>query len=122
MIKLPKNISKSAFILKRYERQGKYAIYEKILKSEYVVFRAKHDLLEGDVTIGWEVIIVSQKEAGEIMGRQYPKREVYPGNEQFGSHAWTFNDFSDANRKYRSLFKVKQAIFTDHVHSDSPKT
>ena len=51
----------------------------------------------------WEVFKVQISPAAEIFGRQYPRREVYPGNEDFGKTAWCFNDENFARRKYNKI-------------------
>jgi hypothetical protein len=37
--------------------------------------------------IGWEAILIKVKPETKIFGKVYPKREVYPGNEDFGRYA-----------------------------------
>ena len=39
----------------------------------------------------------------EIYGRQYPEREKYPGNEDFGHWAWCFNNEKSARKKYEQI-------------------
>ena len=51
----------------------------------------------------WEVFRIKIKEKGEVFGRSYPKREVYPGNEDFGSTAWCFSNEQCALRLYNNL-------------------
>ena len=51
----------------------------------------------------WEVFRISISEAAEIYGRKYPRREVYPGNEDFGSTAWCFSDEESALKMYDNL-------------------
>jgi hypothetical protein len=36
---------------------------------------------------GWESILIKTAPAGRIFGKDYPDREVYPGNEDFGRYA-----------------------------------
>ena len=103
MIKLPTKIQKSAFILKQYDRSGKYAIYEKILKSSHIVCRYKSDIGKGNITIGWEVIVIREQEEYERFDKSIPAKELYPNNNSWGQNGFYFNDFSSANRKYRSL-------------------
>ena len=53
----------------------------------------------------WEVFRVTIAEAAEIeaWGTSFPRREVYPGNEQFGSIAWCYTNEDAANRMYNKL-------------------
>lgn len=37
----------------------------------------------------WEVFIVQKWPASTILGRKYPPREAVPGNEDWGTNAWT---------------------------------
>jgi hypothetical protein len=37
--------------------------------------------------IGWEAIKIKKAKAAVIFGKSYPAREVYPGNEDFGTYA-----------------------------------
>ena len=39
----------------------------------------------------YEVFIVKTREEGEVFGRSYSAREIYPGNEDFGYNAWCYN-------------------------------
>ena len=103
MIKLPKEIGKGKFVLKQYARKGKYALYELWLKDEHIACRAKADPPEGDVVIGYEVIIIRRKKACEIMGTEYPAKEIYPSPEEWGRFGWTYNNFRDANAHLKQL-------------------
>ena len=103
MKKLPEEINTRKFILKQYARKNKYAIFEKWLKEEHVVCRAKGDPPEGDVLIGFEVIQIRRKKAYELFGKQYPAKEAYPSNEEWGLYGFTYNSFRNANFKFREL-------------------
>ncbi|MBA7539154.1 hypothetical protein ES705_31433 [subsurface metagenome] len=39
----------------------------------------------------------------ELFGKSYPAREVYPGNEDFGSIAWCYSKFKYAEEMYNNL-------------------
>jgi hypothetical protein len=54
----------------------------------------------------YEVFIVQTREAGEVFGREYPAREVYPGNEDFGVTAWCYVDEKLALKRYKYLVHV----------------
>jgi hypothetical protein len=51
----------------------------------------------------FEVFKIKVSEANEIFGRQYPKREVYPCNEDFGVSAWTYHKKEFAMNKYNQI-------------------
>jgi len=51
----------------------------------------------------WEVFRIKINEAGELFGRMYPKREVYPCNEDFGVVAWCFRNEEEAMRRYNDI-------------------
>jgi hypothetical protein len=50
-----------------------------------------------------EVFRVKIKEEGEVFGKTYPKREVYPQNEDFGSFAWCYQNEASADLRYNNL-------------------
>ena len=51
----------------------------------------------------WEVFRIKIRNEEEINGHHYPKREVYPGNEDFGSIAWAYKDEKLARKRYGVL-------------------
>jgi len=51
----------------------------------------------------YEVFRVRIKEEGEVFGKTYPKREVYPGNEDFGATAWCYHNKQMARERYDVL-------------------
>ena len=51
----------------------------------------------------YEVFKIHIDEPRESFGKQYPKREIYPGNEDFGRTAWCYNDEKAANKMYDSI-------------------
>jgi hypothetical protein len=51
----------------------------------------------------WEVFRIKITEAGEAFGKMYPRREVYPGNEDFGKTAWCYSEEKNAWRMYNSM-------------------
>jgi hypothetical protein len=62
--------------LKQLKREGRVAIYE--------LFGAN------GMPYGFEVIIVKIHPAEIIRGRDYPEREGYPANEDWGDLAWSY--------------------------------
>ena len=51
----------------------------------------------------YEVFRVFIDEEKKIFDTVYPKRELYPSNDDFGKTAWCFNDVKVANRCYDEL-------------------
>jgi len=51
----------------------------------------------------YEVMRIQIGEACEIFGRKYPRREVYPGNEDFGMYAWCYHSEKLAREMYDRL-------------------
>ncbi len=49
----------------------------------------------------FEVFYIKTSKAEEMFGKQYPDREVYPSNDDFGSTAWTYSTESVALREYK---------------------
>lgn len=68
------------------KREGKLCMYE---RSDGVI----------------EVFKVQQEKEGEIEGRYYPSREVYPGNDDFGKTAWCFRNYDQAEERYNNMLK-----------------
>ena len=52
----------------------------------------------------WEVFRVRITEAEEAFGRSYPRREVYPGNEDFGATAWCYHG-ERAEKRARGMYE-----------------
>jgi hypothetical protein len=69
---------------KRILRKGKKAIYE---RSDGM----------------YECFYVKTQEACKIFDNEYPAKETYPSNEDFGKIAWCFNDLQPAMDKYKKL-------------------
>jgi hypothetical protein len=51
----------------------------------------------------YEVFKISISPAATIFGKDYPEREVYPGNEDFGFSAWCIRDEKKAYERYNNL-------------------
>jgi len=51
----------------------------------------------------YEVFRVKIAEATEIFGKTYPRRELYPTNENFGQWAWCYKNKEGAMKRYNSL-------------------
>jgi hypothetical protein len=77
--------------LRQIKRTGMVAIYE--LRNE------------GEMLRGYEVIVIRIRRPEEAFGRFYPEREVYPGNEDWGIYAWSYQacDKAGAQKRFGSL-------------------
>lgn len=51
----------------------------------------------------YEVVVVQKRKAELAFGRDYPAREAMPSNEEWGEHAWTFNELDRAQVKFNAL-------------------
>lgn len=51
----------------------------------------------------WEVFKIKVSEESKVFDKTYPKREVYPGNEDFGKTAWCYSDEASALRMYNNI-------------------
>ena len=51
----------------------------------------------------YEVFRIKISREKEIFGRTYPPREVYPGNEDFGTFAWCYKDKDMALKRYEDM-------------------
>ena len=54
----------------------------------------------------YEVFEKNTLEPKEIMGKKYPKREVFPKNDDFGITAWTYCNYNEALEKYNELESI----------------
>ena len=57
----------------------------------------------------FEVFFVRVQKEAEIFGREYPTKEVYPSNEDFGATAWCYKDLEAAKKKFRRLIEWNKA-------------
>jgi hypothetical protein len=51
----------------------------------------------------YEVFRIKVSPPKTMFGKDYPEREVYPGNEDFGSWAWCFSKKTEAEEIYKNL-------------------
>jgi hypothetical protein len=82
--------------LKQLKRQGRVAIYELLGR--------------GGVLYGYEVVIVKIRPAENAFGRDYPEREGYPANEDWGHLAWSYptDGIREAEKRFDGLLKAIQ--------------
>jgi len=51
----------------------------------------------------FEIFKIKTAKAARIFGKEYPERELYPGNEDFGATAWCTALKTEALEIYRKL-------------------
>ena len=56
----------------------------------------------------WEVFLIRIAPEEIIQGHLYPEREVYPGNEDFGSSAWCYTSEKEARKKFNEILARKR--------------
>lgn len=71
--------------------------------SAKLVARNKHKAIYYRWDDVWEVFRIKKSKVSIVFGKEYPAREVYPGNEDFGSTAWCFKDEKLAWKRYNAL-------------------
>ena len=99
MKKLPLKLRKNRFDYKQILCCGDCCIYEQDYNSGI-----KYQ--KGDTPLElkfYEVFKVKVRPAETLRGNDYPKREVFPGNEDFGTSAWAYRTLDMALRKLMKL-------------------
>jgi hypothetical protein len=97
--------SQKGWNFKLRERSGKYAIYEK--RSESNIY--------------YEVIAVRVQKAmqakypnGTVV--DYPEREVYPRDEEFGTYGWSYGSLDESYKKFALLvYNVPDILLESNV-------
>lgn len=56
----------------------------------------------------YEVFTARVAQAGMVFNVEYPEREVYPNNEDFGKSAWCYTNKDQAIRKFNQLVEKRQ--------------
>ena len=101
---LPVTKTKNGYLYKQIKRTDKVAIYEQSVENEN----------NGDVgrVVAYEVFLIVIAKAyslvqkhGQKQGQiyNYPASEKFPGNEDFGKIAWTYNTKEAALVKFNEL-------------------
>lgn len=88
MTPLPLKLAIGGFEMEQIKRSGTAAIYAQKRKGTVVAY---------------EVIEIQQIKAEHAFGKDYPKREGYPNNSQWGRCAWTCVDLERAMERYRGM-------------------
>ena len=96
---LPTKLRKNRFDYTQVRKDGEYYIYEQDYNSgiEYG---------EDDIPLElkfYEVIKPRIRPAETLKGKHYPERELFPGNEDFGTSAWAYRTLEMALDKLMKL-------------------
>lgn len=77
---------------------------------ERTFHKAIYAMYDGDKLIGSEIFKIKVYEEGELYGKMYPKREAFPGKEDFGKTAWcSWGSIESAMEAYHNLeIKIKK--------------
>lgn len=93
---------------------------EKIRKnsSDYVlVKRGDHALMyaqyQNNLLLAYEVFEIRMLKAKKVFGDEYPEREHFPGNECFGSWAWSIKSKSKAFDKLNEIEENGRRVLRD---------
>lgn len=90
--KLPINFEKQGIAFTRLKRVNRVCLYRREGKSSALPT--------------YEVVKLRVLKAGLVNGVEYPEREAYPNNEQFGVLGWCFDSLALAEAKFEALPKV----------------
>jgi len=83
---------------------------QKLIKRSNNIAMYSVHLEENSPITGYEVFRIKFGKAESIRGKDYPEREVYPSNEDFGRIAWSWNSFEKANEQYEMLCNQKEVV------------
>ncbi len=88
MIPHPTDFSANGFRFTQVAREGPIALFRRCKPGG-----AGH----------FELVRLREVEASEIYGRDYPAREVYPGNEKWGTDGFTVMDEKEARKRFGEM-------------------
>ena len=72
-----------------------------------------------DEIVAYEVVRIRVEQPGEVMGKFYPLREVYPGTSQWGSYGWTCRSLDEARAKSKWIDE-EMAKILERVETEAP--
>ena len=72
-----------------------------------------------DEIVAYEVVRIRVEQPGEVMGKFYPLREVYPGTSQWGSYGWTCRSLDEARAKSKWIDE-EMAKILGRVKTEAP--
>jgi len=77
-------------------------IYHQIDRTNNTAIYSQHNK-DGQLA-GYEVFIIRIAPEQEVMGKQYPERELFPKNEDFGKTAWSVGiDQTHALKRFKEI-------------------
>ncbi len=88
MTTIPTRFSRAGFDYEQVKRNGLNAIFAQKCKG---------------TVIAYEVVQIKVAPPERMFGKDYPEREVYPGNEEWGSIAWSCSMLERALERYSGL-------------------
>ncbi len=88
MIPLPKTFRQGGFDFRLLKRRGSVALFAKS---------------KGGGRDHHELVIIQQRPAETIYGRQYPARETMPSSEDWGTYGWSPHNLAEAERRFAML-------------------
>ena len=71
--------------------------YEQLERTATSAIYSQFD--PNDELVAYEVVRIRVEQPGEVMGKFYPLREVYPNTNQWGSYGWTCRTLDEARAK-----------------------
>jgi hypothetical protein len=96
MQKLKFPITKNDFVYDLVKRKGRYCVVSQTnLRIKNPEIRLK--------TVHYELWHIRVYEAGILWGKQYPKREAMPCDEDWGTYGWTYFKLADALKDFDKL-------------------
>ena len=99
MRRLPLKLRKNGFEYKQIKKEGLYYIYEQDYNSG--IDYGKDDTPK-ELKF-YEVFKAKIRPAETFKGKDYPQREVFPSDEDFGTSAWAYRTFDEALDKLMRL-------------------
>ena len=91
--------------------------YEQLERTATSAIYSQFD--PNDELVAYEVVRIRVEQPGEVMGKFYPLREVYPGTNQWGSYGWTCRSLDEARAKSKWIDEETVKIL-ERVETGAP--
>ena len=105
-VPLPLEFKHKSFGYRQLERNDKAAIYSQSA---------------GDQIAAYEVVKICVVQPEIVMGKEYPLREVYPPDSQWGSKAWTCTTLGEARAKMKFITEIQpKSLGVEHTLTGEP--
>ena len=91
--------------------------YEQLERTATSAIYSQFD--PNDEIVAYEVVRIRVEQPGEVMGKFYPLREVYPGTNQWGSYGWTCCCLDEARAKSKWIDE-ETAKISERVKTGAP--